>query len=630
MKHSKEQEKAICHGDGPFMCLAGPGSGKTTTITYRVRYLVEEKGVLPSQILVVTFSKAASVEMRERFEAITGNKRLPVWFGTFHSLFFQVLKGAYHYQAKDIVTPALKYRFLEEALLETEYDDIEDKKEFLEDVEREISLVKGEGTDVGHYYSASCPEEIFRQIYNGYQSRIQKNRYLDFDDMVMYTYELFRARPDILAAWQKRFRYILIDEFQDINRLQYETMKLLAKPANNLFIVGDDDQSIYGFRGARPDIMLAFPREFKGLEQVTIGGNYRCRTQILKAASTLISHNRKRYDKKLQAFRGKGDAVHVSQYGDMVSQADAIVEKIRGYLAEGTRPDEIAILFRTTRQMNVFSRKFMEYNIPFVMKDNVQNLFEHWIAKDLLTYIKLAHGDRSRKNFLKIANRPKRYLSRAAFQNEEISFGELYEYYRDKAYMCERIHDFQNDLFAMRQMTPYSALDYIADVIGYRDFLKDYGVQRNVNPKDWEEIVDELKEDASGYDTAEAWFAHIEDYGRQLEERKRRGRESGVSEEKEHGVSLMTMHGSKGLEFDVVFVPDVNEGVVPYQKAVEEGSLEEERRLMYVAMTRARDHLHLSYTRQRFHKEAEPSRFLNELENEGKGDSQHEYKNDIK
>lgn len=619
MKHSKEQEKAICHGEGPFMCLAGPGSGKTTTITYRVKHLVEEKGVLPSQILVVTFSKAASVEMRERFEAITGNKRLPVRFGTFHSLFFQVLKGAYHYQAKDIVTPALKYRFLEEALLETEYDDIEDKKEFLEDVEREISLVKGEGTDVEHYYSASCPEELFRQIYKGYQSRIQKNRYLDFDDMVLYTYELFRARADILAAWQKRFRYILIDEFQDINRLQYETMKLLASPANNLFIVGDDDQSIYGFRGARPDIMLAFPREFGELEQVTISGNYRCRTQILKAASTLISHNRKRYDKKLKAFRGKGDAVHVSQYGDMVSQADAIVEKIRGYLTEGIMPEEIAILFRTTRQMNVFSRKFMEYNIPFVMKDNIQNLFEHWIAKDLLTYIKLAHGERSRKNFLKIANRPKRYLSRAAFQNEEISFGELYEYYRDKAYMCERINDFQNDLFAMRKMTPYSALDYIADVIGYRDFLKDYGVQRNVNPKDWEEIVDELKEDASGYDTVEAWFAHIEDYGRQLEERKRRGREGGSeSEEKEYGVSLMTMHGSKGLEFDVVFVPDVNEGVVPYQKAVEEGSLEEERRLLYVAMTRAKDHLHLSYTRQRFHKDAEPSRFLEELENEGK------------
>ncbi len=615
MKHSKEQIKAICHGDGPFMCLAGPGSGKTTTITYRVRYLVEEKGVPPSQILVVTFSKAASVEMRERFEALTGHRRLPVWFGTFHSLFFQVLRGAYHYDAKNIVTPALKYRFLEEALMETEYDDMEDRKEFLEDVEREISLVKGEGTDVRHYYSASCPEEIFRQLYQGYQSRIQKNRYLDFDDMVQYTYELFREREDILTAWQKRFRYILIDEFQDINRLQYETMKLLARPVDNLFIVGDDDQSIYGFRGARPDIMLAFPKEYKQLQQVTIGGNYRCRQQILKAAAALISHNRKRYDKELQAFRGKGDAVHVSQYGDMISQADAIVEKIQEYVRQGTEPDEIAILFRTARQMNVFSRKFMEYNIPFVMKDTAQNLFEHWIARNLLTYVRMAHGDRSRKSFLEIANRPKRYLSRAAFSGEEVSFGELYEYYRDKPYMCERIHTLQQDLFALKQMTPYSALDYIVNGMGYLDFLREYGSERNVNTKDWEEIVDELKEDASGFDTVEAWFGHIEDYRRQLEQRQRQGRPgAGGTAEKEHGVALMTMHGSKGLEYDVVFVPDVNEGVVPYPKAVEEGALEEERRLLYVAMTRARDHLHLSYTRQRFQKEAEPSRFLQELE----------------
>lgn len=591
------------------------GQGKTTVITYRVKRLIEEEGVNPDQILVVTFSKAASVEMRERFEVITGGGRLPVRFGTFHSLFFQVLRAAYHYQAKDIVNPTLKRRFLEESLMEAEYDDIEDKKEFLDDVEQEISRIKGEGTDIEHYYSASCPEEVFRKLYNGYQSRIQKNHYLDFDDMVMYAYDLFQARPDILAMWQKRFRFILIDEFQDINRLQFATIQMLAMPENNLFIVGDDDQSIYGFRGARPDIMLSFPRQYRSLGQATIGANYRCREQILEAASKLISHNRKRYDKRLEAMRGKGDVVHVAQFGNMLSQADAIVEKIRGYLAQGIEPDEIAVLFRTVRQMNVFSRKFMEYNIPFVMKDNVQNLFEHWVARDLLTYIQMAHGDRSRGCFLKIANRPRRYLSRAAFQDETISFGMLYEYYRDKPYMCERINALQNDLFVVKSMTPYSAVDYILHVIGYQDFLKEYAVERNVDSGDWEEIANELKEDASAFDTVPEWLAHIEEYGRQLEERHRRARTGGGSnrEEKEHGVSLMTMHGSKGLEFDVVFIPDLNEGVVPYQKSVDEGNIEEERRLLYVAMTRAREHLHLSYTKQRFHNEVEPSRFLNEM-----------------
>lgn len=609
MKLSDEQKKAVFHGKGPMMVLAGPGAGKTTVITHRVKNLIERDGVNPAQILVVTFSKAASVEMRERFETVTGGRQLPVRFGTFHSLFFQILKTAYHYSAKDIVTPKLKYRFMEEALFETEYDDIEDRKEFLDEIEKEISRVKGEGTDIEHYYSANCPEGIFRQIYQGYQSRVQKNHCLDFDDMVMYTYELFRARPDILARWQKRFLYILIDEFQDINRLQYENIKMLASPDDNLFIVGDDDQSIYGFRGARPDIMLAFPRQYKNLSQVTVGGNYRCTSQILKAASMLICHNKKRYKKKLTAHKGRGDMVHVAEYPDPAAQAEAVLSKIQEYHEQGIAFEQIAILFRTARQMTLFSRKFMEYNIPFVMKDNVQNVFEHWVAKDILTYMRMAHGDRSRQAFLKIANRPKRYLSRSAFYGEVISFGVLYEYYRDKPYMCERINTLQNDLHALEQMTPYSAIDYIYNGMGYHAFLSEYGAERNVHIKDWEEIVDELKEDAAGYPTAGEWFAHIEDYGKQLEEQKQKGHEG----KREPGVALMTMHGSKGLEFDAVFIPDVNEGMVPYQKSVEDGNLEEERRLLYVAMTRARDYLHLSYTKQRFHKEAEASRFLEEI-----------------
>lgn len=614
MKLSEEQIKAVQHGEGPMMVLAGPGAGKTTVLSQRVKHLIEKQGVNPTRILVVTFSRAASVEMRERFEKITDGKRLPVRFGTFHSLFFQVLKGAYGYTSKDILSPRLKYRFMEEALLETEYDDIEDKKEFLEEIEKEISRIKGEGTNIEHYYSAICPEEIFRQIYTGYQKRVQKNHCLDFDDMVLYTYELFRARPDILQRWQQQFEYILIDEFQDINRLQYATMKLLALPQNNLFIVGDDDQSIYGFRGARPDIMLAFPKEYKDLEQVTIGGNYRSTNEILTAATRLITNNRKRYAKKLVAHKGNGDRIHLLQYPDIGSQAQGITDKIREYTKTGTDLDEIAVLFRTARQMTVFSRKFMEYNIPFIMKDSIQNVFEHWIAKDIMTYLRMSQGDRSRGAFLKICNRPKRYLSRAAFSQDTISFGGLYEYYRDKPYMCERINTLQNDLFQMKKMTPYSAIDYLYHEIGYLDFIDEYAAERGVNPKDWVDVADEIKEDASGYGTLEDWFEHIEEYGQQLEEKKRQQMNaSRLSEEELHGVTLMTMHGSKGLEYDVVFIPDVNEGVVPYQKAIENGHVEEERRLMYVAMTRARQHLHISYCARRFQKDAEPSRFIEEI-----------------
>jgi DNA helicase-2/ATP-dependent DNA helicase PcrA len=358
--------------------------------------------------------------------------------------------------------------------------------------------------------------------------------------------------------------------------------------------------------------MLSFPKEYKNAAQVTIGGNYRCTEPVLKAAAALIGHNKKRYGKRLTACKGWGEPVHVTRYPDTLAQADDITEKIRTYAAQGIEWEEMAVLFRTARQMNLFSRKFMEYNIPFVMKDSVQNMFEHWVAKDLLTYVRMAQGGRSRADFLKVCNRPKRYLSRAALTQDPVTFGGLYEYYRDKPYMCERINAWQNDLFAMKQMTPYSAIDYIYNVIGYRDFLLEYGAERNVSTKDWEEIVEEIKEDASGFDTAEHWFAHIDEYGKQLEELHAAER-SGGKTEKEHGLAMMTMHGSKGLEFEVVFVPDVNDGVVPYQKAVDEGNLEEERRLLYVAMTRAKEHLHLSYAARRFHKDAEPSRFLEEI-----------------
>lgn len=583
--------------------------GKTTVLTERIKYLIEQEKVNPAKILVVTFSKAASIEMRERFESLTEGKRLPVRFGTFHSLFFQVLRQAYHYEARDIVTPKLKYRFLEEALMETEYDDIEDRKEFLEEIEKEISKLKGEGTDISHYYSTNCPEEIFRSIYNGYQSRVQKNHCLDFDDMVLYTYQLFTARPDILERWQQQFEYILVDEFQDINRLQYENLKMLALPENNIFIVGDDDQSIYGFRGARPDIMLNFPKQYPGLDQVAIGENYRCSRQILMAASTLIGHNQKRYKKKLIAKKGDSDMVHVAQYADVHNQADAILRKIQGYMSAGVDVNEIAILFRTARQMNVIARKCMEFNIPFVMKDNVPNLFDHWIAKDIMTYLQMAGGNRGRGHFLKIMNRPKRYLSRSAFQNETVSFGELYEYYRDKPYMCERINTLQNDLFAMKQMTPYAAIDYIYKIVGYEDFLDEYSKERGVNVKEWYDIVEELKEDSAAYNTVEEWFEHIEEYRQQLEEKRMQ-----KPEEPQEGVALMTMHGSKGLEFDVVFVPDVNDGIVPSSKSVEQGSMEEERRLMYVAMTRAREQLHISYVKERFRKDAKMSNFITELQ----------------
>lgn len=611
MTHNKEQQKAIEHGDGPAIVLAGPGAGKTFVITNRVKCLIEHYGVPPEKILVVTFSKAAAMEMKERFDSIGDDgRRLPVRFGTFHSIFFQILRVAYHYEAKDIVTPSLKFRFLEEALCDVDYE-VDDKREFLEDIEKEISIVKGEGMDVSCYYSANCPEQIFRDIYKGYQQRLQRYRCLDFDDMVVYTYELLKAREDIRNRWQQQFSYILIDEFQDINRLQYETITMLAKPENNLFIVGDDDQSIYGFRGARPDIMLSFPKRYPGAKKIVLPVNYRCSHQILSAASRLITHNVKRFDKKLIAERGKIEEVHISRCQDLSSEAEKIISHMQTYMHEGVPCEEMAVLFRTNMQMRILAGKLMEHGIPFTMQETLPNMFATWMAKDILCYVDLALGNRSRDCFLKIANRPVRYLSRSAFTDREVSFEALKSYYANKnqMWMLERLNDFENELKAMRTMSPYAALHYIRKGIGYDDFLTQYGEERNVNPDDWFDVLDEIQETTRDKATLLEWRGFVDSYEETLETM----RKEEQKKEKSQGVQLMTMHRSKGLEFTAVFIPTVNEGISPYRKAIQSGDVEEERRMLYVAMTRAKRYLHLSFVKERFHKEAEISRFLPEI-----------------
>ena len=612
MECNKEQKEAIMHRDGPAMVLAGPGAGKTYVITNRVKALIDEYGVKPEQILVVTFSKAAAVEMKERFEMLTGGRRLPVRFGTFHSVFFQILRLAYHYEVKDIATPALKYRFLEETFNETGYE-VDDKKEFLSDIEKEISRVKGEGIEIDCYFSSACSAEIFQKMYRGYQEKLQRHRCLDFDDMVVYTYQLLKEREDIRRRWQAQFRYLLIDEFQDINRLQYETVCMLAEPENNLFIVGDDDQSIYGFRGAKPGIMLSFPKRFPDTKQIVLGVNYRCSDEIMKAAERLIGKNNERYEKHIVANKGKEQPVHMKKCENLPDEAEKIVAQIQLYQKEGIAYQEMAVLFRTNMQMRLLAGKLMEHGVPFTMRENLPNLFDTWMAKDIMCYLQLALGNRSREKFLKIANRPVRYLSRTAFTEPEVSFDKLRAYYaaKNQDWMEERIWNFEYDLKNLAALSPYAAIHFIRKGIGYDEFLKTYADERNVNADDWFDVLDEMQEMARDKKSIPEWLSFVENYGDTLEEMRQEQKKQQVKEEP--GVSLMTMHASKGLEFSVVFVPTLNEDIVPYRKAVQEGNLEEERRMLYVAMTRAKTYLHLSFVKERFHKEAEPSPFLYEI-----------------
>ncbi|MCI8607515.1 MAG: ATP-dependent helicase [Hungatella sp.] len=605
MAFHPSQEEAIRHTDGPMMVLAGPGSGKTTVITHRTKYLIEEKGIDPGHILVITFTRAAAREMQERFEKLMEGKSLGVSFGTFHSVFFTILKYAYRYQASDIVREDQRVRYIREMMEQYELE-IEDEHEFVPAILSEISVVKSEMVDLTHYYSKNCSEAVFKKLYEGYEERMRKAGLLDFDDMLVMCWQLFTQRKDILRAWQNKFRYILIDEFQDINRVQYEIVRMLALPANNLFIVGDDDQSVYRFRGAKPEIMLGFGKDYPQAKTVVLGVNYRSTKEIVEAACTLIGHNGKRYEKKLTAQKGAGKPVITTMSLDTREETLRIVEEIQDYVKVGYQLEDIAVLYRTNLNPGLLVERLMEYNIPFTMKDSLPNLYDHWISRNILAYIYAARGNLKRGNILQIINRPNRYISRDALEDGDVSWDKLKSFYQDKGWMVERLEQLEYDLLMLRDMAPVAAVNYIRKAVGYDDYLKEYAQFRRMKAEELLETADQLKESAAGFKTMEEWSAHMEEYKKKLMEQAR----SQKGEAK--GVSLMTMHSSKGLEFRVVYILDANEGIAPHKKAVLDVDLEEERRMFYVAMTRAKERLHVCYVGERYGKKQERSRFVGE------------------
>ena len=612
MELNDAQKKAVSHFEGPMMVLAGPGSGKTRVITHRVRFLIEEKGVNPSNILVITFTKAAAVEMRERYRQMAPAYSAPVSFSTFHSIFFTILKHAYHYKASNIIREDMRRQLLKEIVDETDIE-IQDENEFLNDLGSEISRVKGGRMDLAHYYSPNCPGDTFRRIYEKYQNGLARKRLLDFDDMLVYCYELLDQRPDIRRMWQRQFPYILIDEFQDINQVQYDVVRLLAQPHNNLFIVGDDDQSIYGFRGARPDIMQSFVKEYSP-EICKLNINYRSKGEIIALAGRVIGHNKNRLAKKIIGTEKDfvvGSAVRVQEFQGMTEQNEKIREEILSYRNQKIPYREMAVLFRTNTQARAISAKLKEYNIPFVMKEMVPNLYDHWIVRDILTYIRVAMGNRERANVLRIINRPKRYVHRNALTEPYIDLKELELFYEDKDWMVDRIVNFRADLGLIADMRPYAAVNFIRRGVGYDDYIQEYAEYRGIRAADMYEILDELQEASKGFKDFEEWFEYIRSYGEELKKQSEKSRQSDNGQP-EDAVMLMTMHGSKGLEFECVFLPDVNEGITPYNKAVLTEDIEEERRMFYVGMTRAKKYLHLYAVKQINHKDADISRFISE------------------
>lgn len=606
MGFNEAQVQAIQHTDGPCLVLAGPGSGKTLTIVNRVKYLIEKQKVRPEEILVVTFTRFAAAEMKSRLCLVMGKRDLPVTVGTFHGIYYGILKWAYRMNQENILSETEKYQILR-GVINKERMEIFDEEDFIQDIVAEIGKVKNNRIPLEEFVSEKCSADAFRNIYRNYEQHRKELKKIDFDDMLVLCYELFRSRPDVLAQWQKKFRYVLIDEFQDINRIQYDVIRMLAQPENNLFVVGDDDQAIYGFRGADSELMLGFGKDFPDAKQILLGMNYRSTANIVQNSLKLIENNVERYSKKLEANREGGSCLHIQEVKDPVEEAEYVLEEIQKCKENGIKEEEIAILFRVHTDARAVVEAMVERKIPFQMKEHLPNIYEHFIAKDIMAYFRLATGKRRRQDFLQVMNRPKRYLGRDSVSGSQVSFEDMRKFYCDKDWMIDRIDQFEWDVKMLMKMAPYAAIQYIRKRIGYDDFLKEYAFTHQINRSDLNEVLAEIEEAAKAFSSVEEWFAHVEEYTETLKvKEKERNRPRP-------GVRLMTIHASKGLEFKQVFLIAANEGRIPYQKAKTDKEIEEERRLFYVAMTRAKDFLKICYVKIKNGKEVTPSRFVDEL-----------------
>lgn len=606
MEFNQEQKKAVTHGAGPCLVLAGPGSGKTFTIVNRIKHLIEKDKVRPEEILVVTFTRFAAAEMKTRLCTLMGKKDLPVTTGTFHGIYYGILRWAYRMDSTNILSEDEKYRILRSVIAKQEME-VFDEEDFVQDLAAEIGKIKNNRLDIEEYVSDKCSADAFRSIYKEYEEQRRQMKKIDFDDMLLLCCRLFETRPDVLAQWQRKFRYILIDEFQDINQVQYDVIRMLAQPENNLFVVGDDDQAIYGFRGADSELMFRFKEDYPDAKQLLLGINYRSTENIVKNSLKVIENNEKRFDKKLSAAKGSGPHLHVQEVKDPNEEAEYVADELEKSIRNGIRPEDTAVLFRIHTDARPVTEELLKRDIPFQLKEHLPNIYQHFIAKDIQAYFRLGAGGRERQDFLQVMNRPVRYIGRDSIAGQNVSFEEMRKFYCDKDWMIDRVDQFEWDVKMLGKMAPYAAIQYIRKKIGYDDFLRDYAYSHKMKLPDLREILSEIEESAKPYRTLEEWFTHVEEYTEALAQKEKK------RSERQDGVRLMTIHAAKGLEFDTVFIVEANEGQIPYKKAKTEKETEEERRLFYVAMTRAKEHLKICYVKTKNGKDASPSRFVDEL-----------------
>lgn len=629
------QQKAVLHGEGPALVAAGPGSGKTTVITRRLLYLIQERKVPPKNILVITFTKEAAKSMQERF--ISQLREFNIYqstangfvsFGTFHSYFYQIIRSVKKYSNYRLITQQEKYRILKPIL--KEYTEEEVTEASMNKLLSQISYYKNTGvflpewqekTDIRSEKKVATAEgepliekEVWLRQFQCYEQKKETYQRMDFDDMLYLCKRALREDEELLAFWQKRFTYMLIDEYQDINPIQYELVRMLTLPPENLFVVGDDDQAIYGFRGADSKIFQRFLQDYPKAVQISLEINYRCGGKLVEASRSLIERNKVRVAKELTAWKenaSKGKirvvgAVNTKEsYGKVISALKELEEKALG---------EAVILFRTNSAMQMMATELIGNQIPFILREKCESIYEHFLVKDIMDYMLAAEGSRERSLFLRIFHKQRTYLPREALRAEYVDLKQVKIFYQNGFYesrqAVEAIEVLERNLLRLKNMRPRLAISYILHAMDYEGYLRRKVGDTKAVWEEWKALLEWLQEDAADFANFAQWKVHQELYGEALLQKQITG------QEEKKGIHLLTLHAAKGLEFDRVYMMNLNEGTLPkyrHSEILSTEKLEEERRLCYVGMTRAKEVLELHYVTGTKENPKLRSRFLEEI-----------------
>lgn len=630
---SKTQLQAIKHLSGPAQIIAGPGSGKTFTIIKRILYLTEYHHISPEQILVITFTKAAALEMKERYDAaISLNKQISgfVNFGTFHSICYHILQESGVCSSNSLIKETDKRKILEIILRnhgygeKVNYEAVSDilsqisKQKNLSDalsgdslfsdsttaLQTDENLLKNELTPHQGEVSERLTTErlIFseseiRMFQKEYQLQLQERNKLDFDDMIGMCLHLLQKNPELLVKYQKRFRFLLVDEFQDINMPQYAVIRLLAGKEANLFVVGDDDQAIYGFRGSSPGIMKQFLADYPHSSQIMLTENYRCAEKIVKLSEKVISGNTERFHKEFYPIRKSGQIEYLCL--ESRKQEEEVLTAAIKKLAEEEQQHS-AIILRTNREVFLYKELLRTSGIAIGEKQrDLKDIFHGFLIEDITAYLKFLYEGSQRSDFIKFMNKPEHYFTRLSLLDETVTKERMKSYYAKNPEMQKQIDQFFRQLSLAASLSPYMAVSFYRKSIGYERYLKEKCVNRQEYQQALNtlEQIQELLKNCKGNIRPEEFF--------KTEAEKRSNSTAEWMQTK--GISVITMHAAKGLEFEHVFLPDVNEGVIPGKNCKALKDREEERRLLYVAITRAKEHLHIYCTKER---NRMPSSFL--------------------